>query len=70
MALTSKQQTIIEFLQETDQTYIKSYEIADELDLSAKEIGTNIKEIRNREDPPVSIEKWGYTSGTTWQITG
>jgi hypothetical protein len=48
--------------------YLKSRDIAREIDLSAKEIGAMMIRL---QDVPVgpTIEKWGYTNGTTWQIT-
>jgi len=48
--------------------YEKSRFIAEELDLSAKEVGTNMPAIREA-DLDIEVEKWGYSSSTTWMVT-
>ena len=69
-SLTEKQARILSFLRErTDtQTYFKSRLVADELDMSAKEVGANMGAVREAATD-VDIEKWGYSSGTTWMVT-
>ncbi|XVH30622.1 DUF7123 family protein [Haloferacaceae archaeon DSL9] len=69
--LTSKQRRILEYLREHSdtQTYFKSRLIAEDLDLSAKEVGANMRAIRE-SGVDLSVEKWGYSSGTTWMVTG
>jgi len=68
--LTDKQHKILEFLEDNadEQTYFKSRLIADELGMSAKEVGTNMTAIE-RGNFDVSVEKWGYSSSTTWMVT-
>jgi DNA-binding MarR family transcriptional regulator len=68
--LTSKQQRILAYLREAvdSQTYFKSRLIADELDMSAKEVGANMTPLVEG-DIDLSVEKWGYSSGTTWMVT-
>ena len=68
--LSEKQHQILEFLREAsdEQTYFKSRLIADELDMSAKEVGTNMTAIE-RGEFDISVEKWGYSSSTTWMVT-
>ena len=47
--------------------YFKSKFIADEVGLSPKEIGAlMVKLCESAED--IEIEKWSYTSATTWRI--
>jgi hypothetical protein len=36
--------------------------------MSAKEVGTNMKAIEQGEFD-LSVEKWGYSSSTTWMVT-
>ncbi|MFC7071903.1 hypothetical protein ACFQJ7_10685 [Halovenus rubra] len=69
-SLSEKQQRILRYLKERadKQTYFKSRLIADDLDLSAKEVGTNMKAIEQGEFA-LSVEKWGYSSSTTWMVT-
>jgi hypothetical protein len=69
-SLSDKQQRILRYLEERadEQTYFKSRLIADDLDMSAKEIGTNMKAIEQGEFD-LSVEKWGYSSSTTWMVT-
>jgi len=68
--LSEKQQRILAYLREhaDEQTYFKSRLIADELGMSAKEVGTNMTAIAEG-DFAVDVEKWGYSSSTTWMIT-
>jgi hypothetical protein len=67
--LTDKQQRILEYLRERadTKTYFKSRLIGDELELSAKEVGANMAAVR-RAAHELDIEKWGYSSGTTWKV--
>ncbi len=69
-ALSEKQQRILEYLRSNadTQTYFKSRLIGDELDMSAKEVGTNMPALQNGEFD-VDVEKWGYSSSTTWKVT-
>lgn len=68
--LTDKQQRILQYLREEGRTrtYFKSRLIADDLDLTSKEVGANMRAILNG-DLDVDVEKWGYSSGTTWKVT-
>jgi hypothetical protein len=68
--LSEKQQNILRYLRTNaaEQTYFKSRLIAEELGLSAKEVGANMRTIIDGEHD-VTIEKWGYSSGTTWKVT-
>lgn len=68
--LSEKQHRILEFLRENadEQTYFKSRLIADELGMSAKEVGTNMTAIE-RGEFEIEVEKWGYSSSTTWMVT-
>jgi hypothetical protein len=68
--LSEKQRRILRYLRsEADQqTYFKSRLIGRELDLSAKEVGSNMQAIADI-DGPIAVEKWGYSSSTTWKVT-
>jgi len=68
--LTDKQRSILEYLREhaDTRTYFKSRLIGEELGMSAKEVGTNMKPLQEGEFD-VDIEKWGYSSSTTWMVT-
>ena len=68
--LSEKQRRILEYLQANadEQTYFKSRLIGEELGLSAKEVGTNMTAIEDGEFD-ISVEKWGYSSATTWKVT-
>ncbi|MFA9515702.1 hypothetical protein ACERIT_00530 [Halopenitus sp. H-Gu1] len=67
--LTEKQRRILAYLRSNvdSQTYFKSRLIAEDLGLSAKEVGANIRSVRDASTD-LSIEKWGYSSGTTWMV--
>jgi hypothetical protein len=67
--LSEKQRRILEYLQANadEQTYFKSRLIGDELGLSAKEVGTNMTAIADGSYD-IEVEKWGYSSSTTWMV--
>jgi DNA-binding Lrp family transcriptional regulator len=69
-ALSDKQRRILTYLREhaDTQTYFKSRLIGEALGLSSKEVGTNMNAIQSREGL-LSVEKWGYSSSTTWKVT-
>ncbi|MES3162462.1 MAG: hypothetical protein PPP55_13005 [Halorubrum sp.] len=69
-ALSEKQTRILEYLRANagDRTYFKSRLIADDLDLSAKEVGANMHAVVEAARD-IEVEKWGYSSGTTWMVT-
>jgi len=68
--LSEKQRRILAYLREhaDEQTYFKSRLIGEELDLSPKEVGTNMTALTEGEFD-VDVEKWGYSSSTTWMVT-
>ncbi|MFB6305162.1 MAG: hypothetical protein ABEH47_08340 [Haloferacaceae archaeon] len=68
--LTPKQRRILAYLREraAEDTYFKSRGIAEDLGMTAKEVGANIRPILEG-DFDVTVEKWGYSSGTTWRVT-
>jgi hypothetical protein len=69
-ALSAKQERILRYLRENagEQTYFKSRLIADDLGLSAKEVGANMTAVADAA-VDIDVEKWGYSSGTTWMVT-
>ncbi|MFP9190901.1 DUF7123 family protein [Natronosalvus vescus] len=67
--LTSKQSQILQYLREraATKTYFKSRLIGEELGMTAKEVGANITALQEG-DYDIEIEKWGYSSSTTWKV--
>ncbi len=67
--LTSKQERILQYLRKNaaTKTYFKSRLIGKELGMTAKEVGANITALQDG-DYDVDIEKWGYSSSTTWKV--
>jgi hypothetical protein len=49
------------------EVYFKSKFIADDVDLSPKEIGALMVKLKDSASE-LTIEKWSYTSATTWRI--
>ncbi len=47
--------------------YFKSKFIADDVGLSPKEIGALMVKIRDSATE-ITVEKWSYTSATTWRV--
>ncbi|MWV64911.1 hypothetical protein GRS48_08770 [Halorubrum sp. JWXQ-INN 858] len=50
------------------ETYFKAKFIADDVELSPKEIGALIVRLQDSV-PDLEIEKWSYTGATTWRVT-
>lgn len=67
--LTGKQRQILQYLRKNagTKTYFKSRLIGKELGMTAKEVGSNIAALQDG-DYDVEIEKWGYSSSTTWKV--
>ncbi|MWV38374.1 hypothetical protein [Natrialba sp. INN-245] len=47
--------------------YVKGKFIANDVDLSPKEIGALMVQLQESVDD-LEIEKWSYTSATTWRV--
>jgi hypothetical protein len=66
----SKEERLRSYLRQkaTDgELYFKSKFIADEVNLSPKEIGALMVKLRDSA-AELEIEKWSYTSATTWRV--
>lgn len=48
--------------------YVKGKFIADDVDLSSKQIGALMVQLQDSV-PGLEIEKWSYTAATTWRIS-
>jgi len=68
-SLSETQARLLSYLLErVDGTaYLKAKYVADELDMSAKEVGINMGILADRTDD-VTIEQWGRSSSTTWKV--
>ncbi|SDQ53256.1 DUF7123 family protein [Natronobacterium texcoconense] len=69
---SSKAQRLIEYFKEelerqSGDLYVKGKFIADDVDLSPKEIGALMVQLQDSADE-LEIEKWSYTSATTWRV--
>ena len=58
-----------ERVSEDGAVYVKSRFIAEEIDLSSKEIGSFMRRLQTAE-AGLSVENWAYTNGTTWLVSG
>ena len=47
--------------------FFKSKFIADEVELSASQVGILVSQLRDREND-LAIEPWSYTNATTWRV--
>ena len=66
----SKEQRLKSFLAEKasdGEMYFKSKFIAEEVGLSPKEIGALMVKLKDSATE-LEVEKWSYTSATTWRI--
>ena len=70
LTLNAKQQRILDYLHDhaDAKTYFKSRLIGDDLDMSAKEVGANMPAVADAATT-LDVEKWGYSSSTTWKVT-
>jgi hypothetical protein len=67
----SKEERLKQFLRrkaDDGEMYFKSKFIADEVGLSAKEIGALMVKLKDSATD-IEIEKWSYTSATTWRVS-
>jgi len=67
---TSKADRLAAFLRAEaadGETYFKAKFIADDVDLSPKEIGALIVRLQDSMQD-LEIEKWSYTGATTWRV--
>ncbi|PSP21303.1 hypothetical protein BRC61_06250 [Halobacteriales archaeon QH_10_65_19] len=53
---------------EAGECYFKSRFIAEDLEMSAQEIGAAFKKLSERSCR-LEVEPWSYSSGTTWRVT-
>ncbi len=54
-------------VREEGELYLKSRVIAEDIDLSSKEIGSYMRKLRDNPTD-LTVEAWAYTNGTTWRI--
>jgi hypothetical protein len=57
-----------EQVQQHGELYVKSKFIATDVSLSPKEIGARMAKLQDSA-ASLEIEKWSYTSATTWRVT-
>lgn len=48
--------------------YVKAKFISDDVELSSKEIGALMLQLQEKIQN-LTVEKWSYTSATTWRVT-
>lgn len=53
---------------EAGETYFKSRYIAEDLDLTAHQIGALLVKL-SEEETDLDIEQWSRSNGTTWRVT-
>jgi hypothetical protein len=66
----SKEERLTRYLREKidqGEMYFKSKFIADDVELSPKEIGALMVKLSESAEE-LSVEKWSYTSATTWRV--
>jgi len=70
-AQSSKEERLQNYLRtkaQEGEVYFKSKFIADDVGLSPKEIGALMVKLKDSATD-LEIEKWSYTSATTWRVT-
>ena len=69
--LSEEDRQILEYIRESaarGESYFRSKNIADQLGLSAKQVGARLPRL-DEETDDVEIEKWGRARSTTWRVT-
>lgn len=71
--LNEKQKSIINYLieesnKEDGVLYIRSREIGEEVDLTPREVGTNLGMVKDCVDQ-LEIKKWAKSNSVTWKVT-
>jgi hypothetical protein len=70
--LPPKARPLVDYLRarvrEENGIYVKSRVIAEDVDLSSKEIGSYMKRLAETDAGP-TVEAWSYTNGTTWYVS-
>jgi len=68
--LSETQAELLSYLREHCEgtTYLKAKFVAEELDLSAKEVGINMAILREKVSG-IEIEQWARSAGSTWKVT-
>ena len=67
----SKSERLADYLRQEaadGEAYIKAKFIADDVDLSPKQIGALIIQLQDSVSD-LEIEKWSYTGATTWRVS-
>ncbi|PSQ36767.1 hypothetical protein BRD05_02110 [Halobacteriales archaeon QS_9_70_65] len=64
----SRLRTYLRQRAEDGEVYVKGKFIADDVGLSPKEIGALMVKLRDSAGD-LEIEKWSYTSATTWRVS-
>lgn len=69
----NKQEKIVSFIQDKienkNKIYFKSKEIAQEVQLTSHEVGSNLRQIKNQQKYSLDITKFSKNTPTTWKIT-
>jgi Mn-dependent DtxR family transcriptional regulator len=69
--LNEEDRRILEYLRDSvarGESYFRSKNIAEHLELSAKQVGARLPKLAEESDE-VDIEKWGRARSTTWRVT-
>jgi hypothetical protein len=69
--LGEEDRQILEHLRDSvarGESYFRSKNIADQIGLSAKQVGARLPKLDEQSDD-VEIEKWGRAKSTTWRVT-
>jgi len=73
MTPEEKREQLTQFLRERaaeGERYWKSKQIAEELELSPKEVGIYLSKIQRDDDRDVELEQWGTSRGAaTWRVS-
>lgn len=68
---TEEDRRILDYLHDSvarGEQYFRSKNIADQLGLTAKQVGVRLPRLAERTDD-IEIEKWGRAKSTTWRVT-
>ena len=70
--LPAKAEPLVAYLRsrvrEAGAFYVKSRFVAEDIDLSSKQIGSYMRKLQDARID-LTIEAWAYTNGTTWLVS-
>lgn len=69
--MSEKTRMIEEYLSDLvdgEEKYVRANQIANDIELSSKQIGVLLSQLSRKNDSDIKVEKWARHTSTTWKI--